>query len=133
MMFGSSLPPGVCRRARVSFYDNGYVPLVVSTFRFFPHSRLVSNIGTSSIIFSFFRIIILETIFITNNTIVHIVLLKKFASSFLLKITYFPLHQKHCYFVHGVFAYHHFQVHFDRRRISIERFLSKKSLKIPKG
>ena len=97
-MFGSSLPPGVCRRARVSFYDNGYVPLVVSTFRFFPHSRLVSNIGTSSIIFSFFRIIILETIFITNNTIVHIVLLKKFASSFLLKITYFPLHQKHLLF-----------------------------------
>jgi len=46
MMFGSSLPPGVCRRARVLFYDNGYVPLVVNTFRSFPHSRLISGFLT---------------------------------------------------------------------------------------
>ena len=45
-MFGSSLPSGVCRRARILFYDNGYVPLVVNTFRFFPHSRLVSGFLT---------------------------------------------------------------------------------------
>jgi hypothetical protein len=45
-MFGSSLPPGVCRRARVLFYDNGYVPLVVNTFRFSPHSRLVFGVLT---------------------------------------------------------------------------------------
>jgi hypothetical protein len=45
-MFGSSLPSGVCSRARILFHDNGYVPLVVNTFRFFPHSRLVSGFLT---------------------------------------------------------------------------------------
>ena len=45
-MFGSSLPSVVCSRARILFHDNGYVPLVVNTFRFFPHSRLVSGFLT---------------------------------------------------------------------------------------